>query len=162
MLLLMIAVFASIECRVFFEKGTETRDAFKMWHFMLGMLIFFLVWLRLVIRLRQTAPAITPPLKSSQALLAKIAHVLLYVFMIAMPLAGWFILSAAGKPVPFFGLSLPALIAENKDLAKVIKEWHELIGSYGYYLIAFHAVAGLYHHYFIKDNTLERMLLKKK
>lgn len=158
MLVLMVAVFASIELRVFFEKGTETRDAFKMWHFMLGLAVFFIVWLRLFIRLRQKAPAIVPSLKSSQAAIAQIAHILLYGLMILMPLAGWFILSGEGKLIPFFGLSLPPLMAENKELAHTIEELHESAGLFAYYLIAFHALASLFHHYVQKDNTLTRML----
>jgi cytochrome b561 len=78
--------------------------------------------------------------------------------MIGMPLAGWLILSSAGKPVPFFGLELPALIAENKDLSKQIKEIHETVGQLGYFLIGLHALAALFHHYILRDNTLYRML----
>jgi len=75
-----------------------------------------------------------------------------------MPIAGWLILSAAGKPIPFYGLELPPLIAHNKGLAVTIKELHETAGSVGYFLIAGHALAGLYHHYIKHDNTLTRML----
>jgi len=32
------------------------------------------------------------------------------------------------------------------------------MGKVGYFLIGLHAVAGLYHHYVVKDNTLRRML----
>lgn len=46
----------------------------------------------------------------------------------------------------------------NKDLAHEIEELHELFGKVGYFLIAFHAIAALVHHYFFKDNTLVRML----
>ena len=79
-------------------------------------------------------------------------------FMIIMPLAGWLILSAEGNIVPFWGLSLPSLVAENEPLAKTIEELHETTGMVGYYLIGLHAVAALFHHYVQKDNTLIRML----
>ncbi|HUX31865.1 MAG TPA: cytochrome b/b6 domain-containing protein, partial [Thiobacillus sp.] len=71
-------------------------------------------------------------------------------------------LSAAGKPIPFFGLELPALIGENKDLGKQIKEVHEFVGTTGYFLIGLHTVAALYHHYIKHDNTLTRMLPGRK
>lgn len=67
-------------------------------------------------------------------------------------------LSAAGKPIPFFGLELPALTNENKELSKSIKEIHATAGTVGYYLIGLHAFAGLFHHYVMRDNTLIRML----
>jgi len=161
MVVLMVFVFASIEGRQLFEKGTEMRDLFKMWHFMLGLLVLVLVAFRVYFRFSQVEPKITPPLTSMQALGAKAAHLALYIFMIAMPIAGWLILSAAGKPIPFFGLELPALLATDKDLAKSIESIHELVGEIGYYLIGFHALAALVHHYVQKDDTLTRMLPKK-
>lgn len=161
MVVLMIFVFASIEGRQFFEKGTEIRDLFKMWHFMLGLLVLVLVSFRTYFRFIQVEPKITPPLTSAQALGAKAAHIALYGFMIVMPIAGWLTLSAAGKPVPFFGLELPSLLATDKDLAKSIESIHELVGEIGYYLIGFHALASLVHHYVQKDDTLTRMLPKK-
>jgi len=97
-----------------------------------------------------------------QAWGAKIAHLTLYVFMIAMPIFGWFVLSAKGKVIPFFGLELPALIPYDKAFGKILEGWHKEVGSWGYYLIAFHAVAGLVHHYIQKDDTLTRMLPVKK
>ena len=90
--------------------------------------------------------------------LRPVVSLALYLLMIILPLAGWLILSAADKPVPFFGLELPHLIGPNPDQAKFIKGWHERIGSWGYWLIGLHALAGLYHHYVQRDNTLLRML----
>jgi cytochrome b561 len=75
-----------------------------------------------------------------------------------MPVLGWLVLSASGKPIPFFGVELPALLAQNKDLASQLKEVHETMGTIGYFLIGLHAVAALFHHYIVRDNTLVRML----
>jgi cytochrome b561 len=87
----------------------------------------------------------------------------LYAFLILMPLLGWLTLSAAGKAIPFFGLELPALIGPDKALAESIEDLHGTIGTLGYYLIGLHAAAALYHHYFVQDDTLRRMLpLRKK
>ena len=85
-------------------------------------------------------------------------HVALYTLMVGMPLAGWLLLSAEGKPIPFFGLHLSALIGKSKYLADLIEEIHETGGTMGYFLIGLHTAAALYHHYFVRDNTLRRML----
>ena len=162
MLMLFVAVYGTIELRELFEKGSDPREALKTWHFMLGMLVFVLVWLRLAARLSGPTPAIQPEPPNLQQLSAKLLHLALYVLMIGMPLTGWLLLSAAGKPIPFFGLELPALIGENKDLGKQIKELHEFFGTVGYYLIGLHAVAALYHHYIVRDNTLTRILPERK
>ena len=161
MLLLMIAVYACIELREFYPKGSDIREGFKTWHFMLGLLILGLAIFRLVFRCFHTTPPIQPKPAKWQTGTAHLAHAFLYVLMIAVPIGGWLMLSAAGKPIPFFGLSLPALIEENKELGKTIKKIHTTVGEIGYYVIALHAVAALFHHYVVKDNTLLRMLPKK-
>src|SRR5512134_18143 len=109
MLLLLVAVYACIELREFFPKGSEPREALKTWHFMLGLSVFALVGFRLVARFMKPAPRIEPDPSTPQKLFTKLVHVMLYVLMIGMPILGWLLLSAAGKPIPFFGLELPAL-----------------------------------------------------
>jgi len=158
MLLLIVAIYACINLHELFPKGSEPREALKTWHFMLGLLAFLLVWLRLVAILFSPKPSIQPEPPKWQLLTAKLVHLALYVLMIGMPLLGWLMLSAAGKPIPFFGLELPALLDTNKALASQIKEVHEFIGTTGYFLIGLHSLAALYHHYIQRDNTLTRML----
>lgn len=162
MLLLLIAVYACIELRDFYPKGSDPREALKTWHFMLGLSVFVLVWVRIFARISAASPQTIPEPAAWQSLSAKLMHLALYVLMIAMPILGWLLLSAAGKPIPFFGLELPALVSKNKDLADLIKEIHETGGTVGYFLVGFHAVAALFHHYVVRDNTLQRMLPKCK
>ena len=158
MLLLIVAVYALMEFRGIYPKGSDGRELMKTWHFMLGLSVLVLAALRLIINLASTAPEIKPEPPQWQKLSAKLVHVALYVLMLGLPLAGWLILSASGTPIPFFGLHLPALIAENKDTAHLIKEIHETGATIGYFLIGLHAAAALYHHYMVRDNTLQRML----
>ena len=157
MLALFIGVYASINLRELFDKGSEPREALKSLHFMLGLLVFGLVWLRLAMRAIYPAPRPQPDLPRWQAMAAKLTHLALYALMIGMPLLGWLVLSAAGKPVPFFGLALPALIGPDKALAGQLKEIHEIVGTAGYFLIATHAAAALFHHYVQRDNVLRSM-----
>lgn len=158
MLFVLAAVYASMELRGIFPKGSDPREALKTWHYMLGLSVFVLAWIRLVARLVYATPAIQPVPPNWQIYLARATHIALYALMIAMPLIGWVLLSAEGKPTPFFGLQLPALTSENKPLADQIKEVHEVIGTAGYFLIGLHTIAALFHHYVVRDNTLRRML----
>ena len=157
MLLLIAAVYATMEFKSIFPKGSPSREAIMIWHYMLGLSVFFLVWLRLLVRLAGYDPVIVPALPTWQALSAKVMHRALYVLMIGLPFLGWLTLSAKGTPVPFFGLELPVLIGESKGLAKWLKEVHEVTATVGYFLIGIHAAAALYHHYFRRDNTLRLM-----
>lgn len=158
MFLLIVAVYATINLRELYPKGSDPRETLKALHFMLGLTVFVLISIRLGARKFSTTPSINPKPEAWQMITAKIAHLLLYLFMIAMPILGWLTLSAAGKPIPFYGLSIPALIAQNKDLASTIKEIHETVGTIGYFLIGLHAAAALFHHYIRRDNTLMNML----
>ena len=158
MLLLIAAVYACIELKGNFPKGSDIREGLKYWHFMLGLCIFALVWLRLLGRLLGKAPTILPKPPAWQTGLAHLMHLALYALMIGMPLVGWLILNAEGKPAPFFGLELPMLVQQDHGLAESLEELHEFGGQAGYFLIGLHALAGLFHHYVVRDNTLVRML----
>jgi cytochrome b561 len=157
-LLLLIAVYALIELRELYPKGSDPREAMKAWHFMLGMTVFGLVGIRLLLRLLFRAPPITPQPPTWMRFLASAVYVALYAFLIVMPLLGWLALSAQGKAIPFFGLELPPLIGPDKTLGGEFEDIHETIGTVGYYLVGLHAAAALFHHYFMGDNTLLRML----
>lgn len=163
MFILMVAVYATIELRELFPKGSDPREAMKALHFMLGLSMLILLALRICARVTSATPIIVPAPSPAQYKAAQLGHIALYGLMLVMPILGWLLLSAAAKPIPFFGSELPPLIGENKELAKTLKEIHETIGVLGYYLIAIHVLAALYHHHIRKDNTLTRMLpLKKK
>lgn len=156
MVLVLVAVYAAIELREVWPKGSAPREALKTWHFMLGLSVFGLVWLRIGARLIWPAPAPAngPAWRNWTA---TATHLALYLLMIAMPLGGWLILSAEAKPIPFFGFDLPPLVAPNETLAGTIEELHELGGTIGYWLIGLHAAASLFHHYILKDGLLLRM-----
>jgi cytochrome b561 len=159
MFLLLILVYAAMEFRVLFEKGMPQREFMKSLHVMFGLCVFALVWLRLLAKRLSPRPEVLEA-QGLRLLLHRASgagHVVLYLFMAIMPIAGWLMLSAAGKPIPFFGLELPALIAPDEALAKQIKAAHALAGNIGYGLIGLHVAAALFHQMVLKDRLLERM-----
>ncbi|MEO8526218.1 MAG: cytochrome b [Caldimonas sp.] len=158
MLLLIAAVYACIELRGNYPKGSDVREGLKTWHFMLGLSVLALVVVRAVANFIGELPGIQPNPPKWQSLFAKAMHVALYALMFGMPLLGWLTLSAEGKVVPFFGMQLPPLVGVSKSVADWAKELHEAGGTIGYFLIGLHAAAALFHHYVVRDNTLRRML----
>ncbi len=60
MLLLLVGVYACIELREFYPKGSDPRAALKTWHFMLGLSVLALASLRLVVNLTAPMPRIEP------------------------------------------------------------------------------------------------------
>ena len=160
MLALFVGVYLCIEIKGLLPRGDTLRGLFLGLHGLFGLSIFALVWVRLLGRLTPR-PHITPTLPAWQTGTSHLMHLALYVLMIATPLLAWLMLAAGGKPMPYFGFFLPAPVAVDPDLAKQFKYWHELLGSAGYWLIGLHAAAGLFHHYYVGDNTLTRMLPRR-
>ncbi len=161
MLALLVAVYAAILLHEEFPRGSAMRSNFTSWHFMLGLSVLALVILRLAIRLSGPFPRISPPAPPWQLRLSAVMHFALYLFLFVMPALGWLTLSAAGKPIPFFGLELPAIWPQDKEFSRTLRGLHETIAEIGYYLVGAHALAALFHHYIVRDNTLLRMLPRR-
>ena len=162
MFFLFIFVYAVIEFRVLFDKGMPEREFMKSVHFMFGLLVLLLVLLRLVARRLSPRP---PPVSSEGwykliDIASQVGHWTLYAFMLGMPLMGWMVLSAAGKPIPFFGLFMPDLIGPDETLSKQLKSLHETAGSFGYVLIGVHVLAAFFHQFILKDNLMTRIRLR--
>jgi len=128
------------------------------WHKEYGILALMLVMLRLGWRLGNVNPKLTT-LTWWERFAARSVHWLFYLFMIALPLSGWFITSAAGLPVSFFGLFvLPNLVAPNES-ERMFFEWvHEWLGYGLIFIFCCHVGAALKHHFINKDDILRRML----
>ncbi|EIS40585.1 prokaryotic cytochrome b561 family protein [Yersinia pestis PY-60] len=57
---------------------------------------------------------------------------------------------------------MPHAEQANFDLADTLKAYHLLLANMSYFVIGLHALAALLHHYVLKDNTLLRMMPKKR
>lgn len=128
-------------------------------HKSFGFLVLFLVLARLFWRFINIKPSPHDNHKKWEVVLAKLAHVFLYVAMIGMPLSGWLMSSAGEYPVPFFGLTMPDIVSKNPDLAKAMGAAHSVLAYMLIIAIGLHAM-GAFKHYFIdRDTTLKRMIL---
>lgn len=157
--IMMIAVYVGMEFRGDFPK--EIRPILvRILHYSLGISILFLVVVRIAVRMAGTAPHIRPEPPRWQEMMGNGMHLALYGFMIAMPLIAWLSYSLRGKPVWFFGLELPMLVAKDVAMSKQLRlmYWHRHLAEWGYWLFGLHVAAALFHHYVVKDNTLLRML----
>ena len=105
---------------------------------------------------RNPAPVLMP---RPQRIAAAAGHGLLYVLILAQPLTGWLMSSAAGYPTGFFGLfEFPMLGAEDHGAHEFYEELHEALFGALATVAVLHALAALYHHVLLKDDTLRRML----
>lgn len=132
---------------------------FYGWHKEVGILILELVILRIIWRLYNILPELPKEMPIFEKLAARSVHLIFYGFMIAMPLTGWLMSSAAGLTVSFFGLFLlPNLVGPNPALMHNLALVHEWLGYSLIALIALHSAAALKHHFIDKDDILRRMI----
>jgi cytochrome b561 len=129
------------------------------WHKSLGLLALVLVVVRILWRLFDRPPGPVAGLEGWERAAARAAHLLLYVLMVAMPLSGWLINSAANFPFKPFGLfPLPDLVAPDKALQEDLQTLHLT----GFWLLAallmLHLGAALRHHFVKRNLVLRRML----
>lgn len=158
---MIVMIVAAVELHELFPKGSDERALFMKIHIQGGLGILFLVWLRILNSLTHSMPSIHPTPAVWQIALAKAMHIALYLAMIALPVLGVLMTHAGDRAVDFFGIGIPPIISADKALAKDLKEAHEVIGNTLVGLIVFHALAAIWHHVVVKDNTLTRMLGKK-
>lgn len=127
------------------------------WHKWVGMLVLFLLPLRLGFRLADRLDHM-PGLTALEIKVSAAVHGLLYLLLLTAPMLGWLQSSAAGFSVVWFGvLPLPDLVGKDKVLADVFKELHEGSVNLLVTLVALHAAAALYHHRIRRDGVLARM-----
>ncbi len=128
------------------------------WHKWVGLLVLFLVPLRLGFRLADKMDH-RRGLTRFEIRVSAIVHGLLYLLLIVAPVLGWLHSSASGFSVVWFGvLPMPDLIGKDKALAEVLKELHEVSVNLLVTLVVLHAAAGLYHHHVRRDGVLARMV----
>lgn len=129
-------------------------------HKSIGLTVLTLTALRMAWRALGTLPQPVPFTPDWQHRIARATHVALYALLVAVPLSGWWFNSAAGFPLRWFGMfSLPRLTGFDKDIKALARDSHEFLFYALAALVLVHAVAALWHHYRLKDQTLIRMLL---
>ena len=157
--LLIIAAFIVIELKGQFPKGSEPRELCKTVHGVIGQLIFIAMALRLMVRFIYSVPQSSNP-NPILSSLAQAMHWLLYALLLISPIFGILYFQYGGKEIHFFGLVWPQLVTPNQEMKKLVEGIHEFLGNSLYFLIGIHALAALWHHYILKDDTLRRMLNK--
>lgn len=129
-------------------------------HKLMGLVILLVVLARFAYRLMNGAPRSDPSVPPALVGISHAVHWGLYLLLIAVPIGGYLAISY-GNYLDVFGIRLPALTAEDKDMSKQFFEYHE-IGALA--LLGFaglHIAAALYHKIVRKDRVVERMLPKK-
>lgn len=130
------------------------------WHKSFGLTILWLMLLRLIWASTQVQLNPSSKARPWERFLAKSVHYALYVFLIALPLSGWIMSTAADKSPHYFGLLVLKfpLIPINPELAKLGFQAHKFMACIVVGLIILHVLAALKHWLINRDGVFERML----
>ena len=142
------------------------RAAYSL-HMSTGPLIIGATLVRIGWRLAHRLPSPANMGAPLQAL-ARLAHALLYGFMLIVPMSGWLVLSIRRQVTSVFGLfswAWPSFPAINSIPRPMRQAYHDLLlplhvelAYAGALLIAVHVAAAIYHHLVRRDDVLRRML----
>lgn len=127
-------------------------------HKPLGLMILLLVLVRLWLRFTTAVPPLPRAVPGWQRALAHLSHWALYAMMLAQPLIGWAMLSAAGFPVTLgAGIVLPPLLPVSNDAYALLRPLHTLVALLLFVTVMGHLAAALLHALIRRDGVFESM-----
>jgi cytochrome b561 len=127
-------------------------------HKPLGIAILVLALIRLGLRIYYGAPALPADLPEPMKLAAELSQYIFYALMIAMPLIGWAMLSAASYQVVLFGsVHLPSILPVSPGLHTLLWNAHYYLAFAFFGLILMHVSAILFHKLIRNDGVFETM-----
>lgn len=143
------------------EGGRSVRLNPPTLHFALGLSVLALVLPRLILRVVLGAPAVPATTNPLMKRAAGLGHAVFYLFMIGLPLTGWYAASRMGVPVSLGGITLPSLAASVQGPPGWVAELHETGGTVILVLAGLHALIAVWHQFVLHDGTLHRMSLRE-
>lgn len=159
---LMLIAIGSVLTRELIEDDS-LRSSFLILHKSTGFAFLWVSLLRIALRCFYYSDGTLNLIPNNLRLIAKASHLLIYMLLIAVPMSGWLFVSAAGKPVIFFGLlPIPSLMSKNRELAETLGSAHQFFAWLLVVLIISHVAAALWHHFIRKDQVLLSMTLSKQ
>ncbi|WP_371454774.1 cytochrome b [Mycobacterium sp. GA-1841] len=129
-------------------------------HRPLGIAILVFAIVRLVNRVSRRLPPFLTTMGPVERRVASYSEYLLYALLLAQPLIGWAMVSAAGSPVVLAGaLHLPAIAPHNITLYAALRTAHTVAAYLLFATFTAHICAVLFHTVGLRDGLIRRMSL---
>lgn len=129
-------------------------------HKQVGLTILLLVILRILWRFLSYYPKPLSSLSSLDRMLSKIVHILLYILMLAIPVCGILMVEGYGHSLKLWNIiPVPNLIISKIHIntLHLLSKLHLYLACLIIVIAIFHIIAALWHHFFKKNNILNRM-----
>jgi cytochrome b561 len=162
----LTVLFLFIAAALILTRSEVSGRALKIWllegHRHFGLFVLVLFFVRVALRFRFGKLPSDNGSSRLVRLLAGLTHVALYALLLAQPLLGWALSDAQGRPVHLFGLTLPAIVGADEDVADALQVWHQDAAWLLLGLISLHIAAALWHHFVLRDGVLRMMLPQRR
>lgn len=136
---------------------SAAADGLRRIHETLGLLVFIVVVLQLLWRLIDSTPA-KQAMPRWMAGAATVVQFALYALLIAIPATAVLGTWLEGIPVTLPGVDIAPHIAKAHGLGQRIMEIHTTLGNAILWVAGVHAVAALFHHFYLRDEVLQSMV----
>jgi cytochrome b561 len=144
--------------------GSEARvyspanDFGRGLHELLGIGVFVLTLVRVSVR-TFSPPPVHPAVSALMTLGAKVGHGAIYALLVLVPLTAilgaWF----EGHPLTLLALgNIPPWLPPSQQLGTFLANIHGWLGDALIWLAGLHALAALFHHFWLRDQVLRSML----
>lgn len=156
-LLILLTIPAGL---IMVQEGLDRglQNALFIYHKNVGVLLFFLVILRLIWRLRVPAPPLPAHVPTWQVRAAGVSHFLLYALLFVLPIAGYIRVKAGGFPIEALdALGVPSLVPRSDAVAEVAKTVHYFAGLTIAAVVTIHIGAAALHGLIRRDGVVSRM-----
>ena len=141
-------------------RNTPARGYYVNLHKSTGMLIGLLILLRVVWRIKHSAPPLPASLPRWQHWLAAASHHGMYLCMVVMPLSGYLASNFSKHGVKFFNtFLLPPWGSDDKQLYAVFNQTHKITAVVLLGLVVLHVLAALQHG-LRRDGIISRMWIR--
>jgi cytochrome b561 len=134
----------------------EQRITIEDIHVTLGLIVFYIIIIRLINNILNPTPKLDPSIFKGQRFIAKMNHILLYVAILSITISGMLKKLFNGEILTIIFKEIQ--ISENFELADQFYEIHIFSNYFMIALITIHILAVIVHKIFFNDNLLKRML----
>jgi cytochrome b561 len=153
LILLMIAIGYWISTL----PGSEFKMSLIGLHKSTGLLILFLVVLRILWRSRNVQPDAPDTIPTWQHFLGKANILVMYCLLFLVPITGLSGSLTSGYPVSFYGLFTIPVFIKNPEIASYCWGLHGIIPYVLLSCVVLHFLAAMYNHLILKNTVFLKM-----
>jgi cytochrome b561 len=129
-------------------------------HRPLGIAILAFAVVRLFNRITHRPPPFLATMSPIERRIATWSEYLLYALLLAQPLIGWAMLSAARRPIVLYGpFHLPGIAPHNISVFAALRLSHTILAYLLFLAFTGHMCAILFHTFVLRDRIIDRMAL---